>query len=562
MAGKRAILIGVDGYSFQPLTSAVNDVVAVRAALIGDASGNAPPIVADADITTLATPASGATTPPGSGPATRDAIVRAFRAHYDAADPIDFLLVYFAGHGLSASPHGGPRETVILPSDVSGPEDGRNMISVTELIGLFAERGPLEQLWIIDACRDMPYEKRPRGFWLDWEVHAQGQRAQYAIFAVAPGGTALSAGGGQGRFTSHLVKGLGGGGCAVEPVPGRGHCVTAPSLYAYVRRRVAEALKGYDEFTKAVQLPQAYQSGSDLQPLRDLPPPLPREFRVTIEPPEAEAVVQVALEVQAGLPVAGWPPRAPPRIYELRAALQSGAEAQGWQQPKPALKAVDLREEDLAVIEVPRERVVRGGGAPESAATEVLAPTSNWGVTTAATSAQTFGEKTADNQKATTLRVEAEDRAVTISVRRAEPPWSTVPGKPNEPIPLARASGTSPFCWATRRSARRASFSARARAVCSLPSRRSRLRSQPCCRLDPARHHSLPCSHPRRLAPCRPPSCPRFCRCSLSSPSTARTSSCVNSAGLVFRALLRPAMHLSPSRWRSTDLAGWRAMLK
>lgn len=199
MADRRAILIGVDGYSFRPLTSAVNDAMAMREALTGRSKPGLNPIFDDSEITVLATPLPGVSAPPGTEIATRNAVLGALKPQYDSNDPADFLMVYFAGHGLAVSPDGRVRETLILPSDVTGPEDGRNMIPLTQLLQLFSERGPLQQLWIIDACRDMPYQKRPRAYEIEWtEEPPQSQRAQVAVFAVAQGGEALSESGGQG----------------------------------------------------------------------------------------------------------------------------------------------------------------------------------------------------------------------------------------------------------------------------------------------------------------------------------------------------------------------------
>jgi hypothetical protein len=355
MAKRCAILVGIDGYEFRPLASAVNDVISIRDALVGLDDPSLPKIVQMADVTLLATPEPGKAGPCGSLPATRHAILAELKAHYDNPDPAEFLLVYFAGHGLVTSPDGRVRETLILPSDVPDPEDGRNMICIDELLRLFAERGPRQQVWIVDACRDMPYKSRPRGYEIHWpEQPPPGVRAQAKIFAVAQGGTALSEAGGQGRFTTHLVAGLAGRGCAADYVPGRGHCVTVQSLYTYTVRRVREALVGYDDWTRAVQQPQLENAGPVIDPLRDLIPPPPCRFVVTVQPLEAEPAVDLALEVQAGLPVKGWPPEAPPRIYELRAALRPGMEREGWGKPRPVLSAVDLREEESAIIEVPR----------------------------------------------------------------------------------------------------------------------------------------------------------------------------------------------------------------
>ena len=225
-----------------------------------------------------------------------------------------------------------------------------------ELLRLFAERGPHQQLWIVDACRDVPYDRRPRGYEIDWpKQEPQAARAQAAIFAVAQGGTALSFGGGQGRFTTHLLRGLAGNGCSVDYVPGRGYCVTAQSLHAYAKRRVLEALDGYDDWTRTVQTPEFVPPRVELEPLRDLKPPASCPLTVVIRPKEAETAVKLSLEVQMGIPVAGWPPKAPPRIYELRAELLPGMDALGWGSPEPALRAVDTREESMAVVDIPDE---------------------------------------------------------------------------------------------------------------------------------------------------------------------------------------------------------------
>jgi hypothetical protein len=355
VSGRHAILVGVDGYAFQPLASAVNDAVAMREELLGNATPALAPLFAASEVTLLATPADGNAAALGVRTATRDNVLNALKAHYEEDDPLDFLLVFFAGHGVMVSADGRTRQTLILPSDVSGPEDGRNMISLTELLEVFAERGPRQQLWIVDACRDMPYQRRPRGYELEWnERAAQGQRAQVAIYAVAPGGTALSEAGGQGRLTGHLLKGLAGSGAAVDYVPARGHCVTAPSLHDYAKRRVVEVLTPYDDWTRAVQTPQIYQNGPALSPLRDVPAPEPRPFRVNVAPAEAAAAIELALEVQYGIPTPGWPPRALPRVYELRAALRSDMKQAGWGEPKPRLVAVDVREQESVDIEVPR----------------------------------------------------------------------------------------------------------------------------------------------------------------------------------------------------------------
>jgi hypothetical protein len=433
MAKRHAIIVGIDAYAFRPLASAVNDAVAMRKALTTSTADSAA-VFAESEVTLLATPLVTASPVAGSQPATRDGILNQLKAHYDDNDPAAFLLFYFAGHGLVASREGRVRETVILPSDVPAAEEGRNMISVTELLALFAERGPLQQLWIVDACRDMPYKRRPRGYEIDWpEQSPQTLRAQVAIFAVAPGGTALSEAGGQGRFTGFLVDGLDGRGSAVEHLPGRGHGITPQSLHEYARRRVAKALDGFDDWTTAVQMPTLLQSGEPIEPLRLVPAPAPQPFDVTVRPAAARSAIDVALEVQPGIPVPGWPPTAPPRIYELRARLRPGMEALGWDEPKPQFVAVDLREDRSATIDVPRrERVVR---SVRHAA--VLPTTGDAGVSRAVTVAQRPSAPDGRRPSPTAeLTVTSADLSISVRLRQAETPWSERTGNANQPILL------------------------------------------------------------------------------------------------------------------------------
>ena len=278
----------------------------MREALIRSGPGGSAPLVSAEDVLLFATPGAAEPAPAGSQPATRDAILAALREHYVATDPTQRLLFYFAGHGLTASRNGRTRESLILPSDVASPTDGRNMICLDDLFDLFAERGPLQQLWIVDACRDMPNERQPRGYDIEWnEEPPQPLRAQVGIHAVAPGGKALSAVGGHGRFTQHLLDALKGSGCAADFVPGRGHCVTGPSIAEYVKLRIGESLEGFDDWTRAVQKPQLFTHGPALDPLRDVPAPAPREFSVEVRPPQAKDAIVISLEVQEGIPVPG-----------------------------------------------------------------------------------------------------------------------------------------------------------------------------------------------------------------------------------------------------------------
>ncbi|GAB5375402.1 MAG: hypothetical protein AcusKO_18640 [Acuticoccus sp.] len=429
-------MIGVDDYGFAPLSSAVNDALAVRDALAGGDGGT--PIVAANDITLLLAPRDGADLPAGAIRATRDAILDALHPHYVSDDPADILIVYFAGHGMSVSPDGRSSETVILPVDTEAPDKGRNMVPVDELVRLMAMRGPLRQLYIVDACRDMPYDRRPRGYGIDWnEEPAQTPRQQTRIHAVAQGGMALADMGGMGRFTQHLLDGLTGRGCALDHQPGVGHVVTAASLFYYVRRRIAEALEGYDDYTRTIQEPQM-ALGSEPLTLRPLPPPDRRPFTVAFDPPEAREAVRVTLEVEPRFPVPGWPPDALPRIYELRARLRDGAA--GWGEPDPGLAAVDLREEDTALIRVRR---AEGPGAPGLEALEAATPRApdpmmaRFGIAPAATASRAVSGppnslRGPTGPQPAFLQVETVDPGARVVLTSPEGAGTTLVGTPGE----------------------------------------------------------------------------------------------------------------------------------
>lgn len=405
-----------------------------------------PAIFKDDAFTILATPRAGGPVPPGcSGPATREAILDFLRPHWENDSPINFLLVYFAGHGMTVASdlrESRVSRTVILPSDVRGPEDGRNMICIEELQDLFAERGPLQQLWIIDACRDMPYEKRPRVSDIGWsgEPDPQSRRAQTTIYAVSRGGQALSGKGLQGRFTGHLIEGLRGKGSAVENVPGLGHVVTAGGLHAFVKRRIDEALKGQDAWSRSVQSPEIHLGIRPIDPLRKVPEPGRRRFEIKTRPPHAASVVNPALYLQ-GYRIPDWPWFALPNIYELRTSLHPGMEAQGWGPPTPCIRVVDLREEESALIEVPQltPPLQQAGRVPERL--EFLQPQPTTGDAGIAPLVET--ERRVEGplrgphslSRLARLVVSAEP-AMRIRLRRAEHPWTIVDTVPNEEVEI------------------------------------------------------------------------------------------------------------------------------
>lgn len=74
--------------------------------------------------------------------------------------PDDTAVVHFSGHGVEID-----GENYLLPADVPKPRDGRQdavkyeAIGLQRLIGQLAQSGARTRLFIIDACRDNPFEQ-------------------------------------------------------------------------------------------------------------------------------------------------------------------------------------------------------------------------------------------------------------------------------------------------------------------------------------------------------------------------------------------------------------------
>ena len=197
-----AVIVGIDAYKRQPLTSAVNDARAVKRALISLGS------LSHHDVTLLTSK---------SRRPTRDAIRQALYEVYESGDRYDRLYFYFAGHGLLAPADAarGVPHTAIVPIDVADLEvNADKLIDVTELAQYFQFAGPREQFFIIDACRDLVFDKDPPNLpSVSWSAKPQEgrQRAQAILWAAPPKGRAAGIKDGAGVMSRHLVQALGGG---------------------------------------------------------------------------------------------------------------------------------------------------------------------------------------------------------------------------------------------------------------------------------------------------------------------------------------------------------------
>src|SRR5450756_1004931 len=151
----KALLVGIDDYAGHPLTSAVHDALAFKSSLI------ALGVAAEADITLLVSPQQ---KPGDLLPDSASIIDWLYHSVYMNGDELDRFIFFFAGHGLLAHLNSAQTRTrtALLPCDVEDlSKDGRRLIDFTELMDVLQLTGPQEQIYVVDACRDMPYEHPP-----------------------------------------------------------------------------------------------------------------------------------------------------------------------------------------------------------------------------------------------------------------------------------------------------------------------------------------------------------------------------------------------------------------
>jgi len=202
-----AIIVGIDHYATKPLTSAVNDALAFRDALI------AHQIVDPQGIVLLTTDQ-----PPDLQP-TRDNIVDKLHEFFEHGDSLQRLIFFFAGHGILTFTDAarGRTRTVLIPTDLKDlSAQGNRLIDLNEVLDFMRRAGPQEQIFIIDACRDLAWDKHPSVGLLGWTARdsGTGERAQATLYAVSEKGQALGQQNGMGVMSTHLIDGLKGNGIA------------------------------------------------------------------------------------------------------------------------------------------------------------------------------------------------------------------------------------------------------------------------------------------------------------------------------------------------------------
>lgn len=404
-----AILVGVDGYARQPLTSAVNDARAMKAAL--EELG----LVAAEDIRLLTAPADDP-----ADLATKRNITEAMRAYYTGAAQADRLFFYFAGHGMvvySDVARSRP-STVILPVDVADLDaDGLYLIDVDELVDKMRFRGPGEQWYLIDACRDLPYERHPEPGPLGWAAEApEATRAQAVLYAVSTLGQAKGEQGGRGVFTTHLVDALHGKGLALDFSEDLDtYVVTPQSVRNHVRERVESSVSALPLWQRRYMLPELHAPDPQLTSIRQIPEPPPVSLRVHIDPDSLAPHTNVQVwKSRHALPTPSWPPAEnhlpvllEPQRYTLVASSTAGTAV-------PDRMPIDLRTLSEATIEVQPGGVA---GPPDAGTQHGRAP-----VRTDRVRALRRDDGAPADGSTATFRAEAES-AVTIELVGEQPPY-------------------------------------------------------------------------------------------------------------------------------------------
>jgi peptidoglycan hydrolase-like protein with peptidoglycan-binding domain len=354
---QRCLIVGVDGYAFRPLSSAVNDALAIRNKLISTG------LFAADEINLLLSPRRGASAvlPANVKAATADNIRDYMFDLYAARRPLDRFMFYYSGHCLSAwnDKTQSKLSTAIIPADVRTIEqDGNKLIDFDDLRARFRMRGPLEQFYILDACRDLGFDINPDVSSLGFAaMKDDAPRRQATVFAVSPRGQARGVTDGLGVMTRHVIDALDGKGSALDSIQvgtRKRYAITIRSVFDYVRRRVENDLGGVEAWTLYFNLPTLDEGEQKTTYLRLIDPAPTLQFTVKVDPPDAAPAVSASLKLFSH-EVGAWPPfgvavNASPTQYELFASLDR--DRQRWMPPDPDVRVVDVREESVITLKV------------------------------------------------------------------------------------------------------------------------------------------------------------------------------------------------------------------
>lgn len=249
---RHALVIGIGRYprSDWDLPAAVPD--ALRFTDWAVRHGGVDP----ANVRLLLSPWPGKATGHEKRDADRRSIVTAIQElQAGAADDGERLYFYYAGHGVSAPgvTTGGIQEPVIIPADVTSLRiDASLLIGFSEIMPALLPKGPREQFFFIDACRDFALEDefqpgigRSGIRWSPPNPDAGPRSAQYVLYSTSPGLQAYEKDAtARGVFADALLKALSGTPKATQwSSVNRHYAVRWSTLVDYVRDTVAERVR-------------------------------------------------------------------------------------------------------------------------------------------------------------------------------------------------------------------------------------------------------------------------------------------------------------------------------
>jgi hypothetical protein len=230
------------------------------------------------------------------------------------------------------------------------------MLNLGEVLNYLRLTGPREQLYFVDACRDLNYERQPGMPSLAWAQQDQDvARAQGVLHAVSPQGRALGTPNGFGAMTTALAGALRGEGRATDFAVGVGYHVTLESVHARVTGVLRPRLDEQLEWRRKFMEPELHRHGPPLDPLRLIQDPSSRRVTVHVQPDHAAPHTAVRLGLGDGDVQRSWPPvpnheavELRPRLHELLASSTAG-------EADPTRSVVDPRETTEVTVRVGTE---------------------------------------------------------------------------------------------------------------------------------------------------------------------------------------------------------------
>lgn len=296
-----ALIIGLDGYA-TPLTSCVKDAQHFRDALIK------LKLVKSAAAELLTLPQV-----PGAGLADAKTIRDRLYHCYANGSGFGRFFFYFAGHGIYANANASRSRahSVFVPTEcVDWRRDAALLWSFDELRETMERCGPQEQLYFIDACRDLHEDRNPEvgklGFSGAVTTHA---RSQAMLFAVSPLGKALGVRDGLGVMTGHLLEALNGQSVAVEYDDDvEQFVISMQSLKRHAEHKIRALLEGEPNWRLRYSLPELRVFGGPASALVTIDPPPQIPLTVHIDPDHEAGDTSIRVLLR-GEPInVAWPP--------------------------------------------------------------------------------------------------------------------------------------------------------------------------------------------------------------------------------------------------------------